>query len=288
MAIKESLVSPLTSQDMKTLTTPVTSANPSEKNKPTQKPSPTLPSVFFQPVSITVSETQPLKPIFIELARQASIDLQLDPNISSKIVFTAKNQPFIKIIESICDLAGLRLKIHNQSLRIEVDSPYTINYNVQFLNLSRNSQNRISIATDVFSNVNAAKTSIDNGSNSSVTVNGATDFWNELESNLKVILGHGYPQPAQGGATPLANYSLHRQAGVVSVLGTSKHHKEVSNYLDTLRKAASSQVLIEAKIIEVNLKDEFKSGINWQKIGNHSDWRFNAKFGDMALKSHFL
>lgn len=167
--------------------------------------------------------------------------------------------------------------------------PYTANYNVQFLNLSRNSQNRISIATDVFSNVNAsAKTSIDNGSNSSVTVNGATDFWNELESNLKIILGSGSPQPAQGGATPLATYTLHRQAGVVTVLGTSKHHKEIKAYLETLRKSASSQVLIEAKIIEINLKDEFKSGVNWQKIGNHSDWQFNAKFGDMSRKSHFL
>ena len=223
MATKESLTSPLTPQDMKVLTTPVA---PSEKTKPKstqQEMLPNLPSAFLQTVSITISESQGLKPIFIELARQAGVDLQLDPTINNKIVFTAKNQPFIHVIESICDLATLRHKINGQALRIEVDTPYTENYNVQFLNLSRTSQNRISIATDVFSNVNnanAAKAPIDNGSNSSVSVTGANDFWNELENNLKIILGYSASPPAQGGATPLANYSLHRQAGVVSILGT--------------------------------------------------------------------
>jgi MSHA type pilus biogenesis protein MshL len=288
LATKESLTQPLTPQDMKTLTSPVAPIAPAEKKKPVHKDTSTLNPVFLQPISISVSENQPLKPIFIELARQAGIGLQLDPNINSKIVFSAKNQPFIQVIESMCDLANLRYKIDNLALRIEVDLPYTANYNVQFLNLSRNSQNRISIATDVFSNVNANKNAIDNGSNSSVSVTGTNDFWNELENNLKIILGSGAPPPAQGTTTLLANYSLHRQAGVVSVLGTSKHHKEVSNYLETLRKSATSQVLIEAKIVEINLKDEFKSGINWQKIGSHSDWQFNAKFGDFSRKSHFL
>ncbi len=291
MATKESLTSPLTPQNMKTLTTPVTPAIPSEKIKKSQEAVSTLPPALLQLVSISISESQSLKPVFIELARQTGIDLQLDPAINNKIVFTAKNKPFIHVIESMCDLAGLRYKINNQALRIEIDSPYTANYNVQFLNLSRTSQNRISIATDVFSNVsntNAAKAPIDNGSNSSVSVTGANDFWNELENNLKIILEYGSSPPTQGAATPLANYSLHRQAGVVSILGTSKHHKAVNAYLEMLRKAACSQVLIEAKIIEVNLKDEFRSGINWQKVGNHSDWQFNGKFGDFSRNSHFL
>ncbi len=234
-AKKESLIPPLTPQDMKILTTPAAPETRVETKKVASPSLPTLPASFLQPVSVTISESQSLKPIFIELARQAGIDLQLDPLINNKIVFTANNQPFINVIENMCDLAGLRYKLYGQSLRIEIDAPYTANYNVQFLNLSRNSQNRISIATDVFSNVNsAAKTSIDNGSNSSVTVNGATDFWNELESNLKIILGSGSPQPAQGGATPLTTYTLHRQAGIVTVLGTSKHHKEIKAYLEAV------------------------------------------------------
>jgi MSHA type pilus biogenesis protein MshL len=305
MANRDPLNPLLGEQDMKTLTSIPNNPQVTGR-KPKLKEKKTIPPAFLQPVSITVSESQNLKAIFIELARQAGIDLQLAPNITSHFVFSAKSQPFINVIEDMCELGGLRYKIINKAVRIEVDTPYAENYNVQFLNLARSSQNRISIATDVFSNMgsntNPNKAPIDNGSNSSVNVASTSDFWAELENNLKIILGHSNQAPAStspslgppllGPATTtspstIANYSLHKQAGIVSVFGTAKHHKEVESYLKHLRAAASSQVLIEAKIVEVNLKEEFKSGINWQKIGNHGDWQFNAKFGDLSQNSRF-
>ena len=125
---------------------------------------------------------------------------------------------------------------------------------MQFLNISRSSENRISIATDVFADSSnpSGKNAQDNGSNSAVKIAGNNDFWTELESNLKIILSHA-SNSTTGPTTP-GTYSLHRQGGIVSVCGTSKHHQLVKNYLNVLRKTASSQVLIEAKIIEVVLK----------------------------------
>lgn len=152
---------------------------------------------------------------------------------------------------------------------------------MQFLNLTRSSQNRISTATDVFSHVNtstSAKNQNDNGSNSEVTVNTNNDFWSELENNLKIILQEGEPK---------ATYSLNKQAGLISICGNSKHHILVKEYIKKLTAISSSQVLIEAKIIEVVLKDQFRSGINWQKIGTRNDLQVNAPFGDMS-RSHFL
>jgi MSHA type pilus biogenesis protein MshL len=300
MADRQPLTPLMKQKDMKKLTSSEGSLQ-IQRRKLSLKTDKQIPAVFLQTVSVTVSENQSLKPVFIELAKQAGIDLQLDPQISSHFVFSAKSQPFINVIEDMCSLGNLRYKIIGKAIRIEVDSPYVENYNVQFLNLARSSQNRISIATDVFSNMgantNANKVPIDNGSNSSVNVASTSDFWLELENNLKIILGHrnsvSMPTPSAslGPALPqppeTVNYSLHKQAGIVSVFGTAKHHKEVKNYLKHLRIAASSQVLIEAKIVEVNLKEEFKSGINWQKIGTHGDWQFNAKFGDLSQNSRF-
>ncbi len=159
---------------------------------------------------------------------------------------------------------------------------------MQFLNISRSSENRISIATDVFADSSnpSGKNAQDNGSNSAVKIAGNNDFWTELESNLKIILSHA-SNSTTGPTTP-GTYSLHRQGGIVSVCGTSKHHQLVKNYLNVLRKTASSQVLIEAKIIEVVLKDEFRSGINWQKVSNRGDLRLDASFGALASKSQFL
>lgn len=58
-------------------------------------------------------------------------------------------------------------------------------------------------------------------------------------------------------------------------------HEQIETYLDRLRQAVRSQVVIEAKIIEVILKDEFRSGINWKKIKG-TDLKLNMPFGDQA------
>ncbi|NCC22968.1 MAG: pilus (MSHA type) biogenesis protein MshL [Alphaproteobacteria bacterium] len=61
-------------------------------------------------------------------------------------------------------------------------------------------------------------------------------------------------------------FSLNRQAGIVTVFATKRQHDEVSEYLAMLRRAVGSQVLIEAKVLEVALNDEFATGIDWNAL----------------------
>jgi general secretion pathway protein D len=119
----------------------------------------------------------------------------------------------------------------------------------------------------------------DNVSKSALKATTKNDFWSELEENLKTILESGQEKGA---------YSMHRQAGLVALRANRKQHQQVQLYLEKLRHVACCQVLIEAKIIEVTLKDEYRSGINWQTIGTKGDLKLNAKFGDMAQKGVFL
>ncbi|HLN25135.1 MAG TPA: type II and III secretion system protein, partial [Patescibacteria group bacterium] len=70
-----------------------------------------------------------------------------------------------------------------------------------------------------------------------------------------------------------STFSVNKQAGMVSVFGNSRQQRLVKSYLDAVRERASSQVLIEAKIVEVSLDDEYKSGINWfdtKSLGNNN------------------
>lgn len=54
-------------------------------------------------------------------------------------------------------------------------------------------------------------------------------------------------------------------AGTVTVLGTSRQHALVQEYLDSVMKSAQRQVLIEATIVEVTLNDQYRAGIDWSK-----------------------
>lgn len=244
-----------------------------------------FPPIMNKRVSVRLTEEIPLKDALIELARQAEINLQLDPKISERIVFLASKRPFIEIIRDICDLADLRYKILGNSIRVEVDTPYPANYSVQFLNLARTSENRISIGTDVFSSLKDSKSSADNGSNSAIVGKGNNDFWTELDGNLKTILATETSK--NGDNTKLSSYSLHRQGGLVSVYGTARQHQLIADYLKNLREVVSTQVLIEAKVIEVSLKDQYKSGINWQKLVGGA-FRLDMGLGELAQRGRFL
>ncbi len=62
------------------------------------------------------------------------------------------------------------------------------------------------------------------------------------------------------------SFAVNKQAGLITAFATERAHKELQEYLTTLRRSVTAQVLIEAKILEVTLRDEYSAGIDWQAI----------------------
>lgn len=62
-----------------------------------------------------------------------------------------------------------------------------------------------------------------------------------------------------------SGFAVNRQAGLISIFTTQKKHAEVEEYLKLVRKSVTAQVLIEAKIVEVTLNDEYRTGIDWNQ-----------------------
>lgn len=251
---------------------------------------PPIPKHFYQRVSLSIGEHLPLKDALVSLSQRTRISLQLDPSINASLIFSAHNQPFIEVIKSICELANLRYIIQHNSLRIMPDTPYAENYKIQFLNLNRTTENNTSISTNIFANTSDGK-QLDNGSNSNVKGKSDTDFWAELENNLSIILeDNSSPllptEPGKNSPSSKSHsqFTIHRQGGILTVRATSRQHRLIKEYLAHLRQTIGTQILIEAKIIEVNLKDEFKAGINWQEISGAA-FRASMPLGKIAQSS---
>lgn len=71
--------------------------------------------------------------------------------------------------------------------------------------------------------------------------------------------GKGY-QPVAG------TYAINKQAGMIQVHANQDGQNQVKKYLEMVRKSVTSQVLIEAKILEVQLNDQFSTGIDWSAV----------------------
>lgn len=54
--------------------------------------------------------------------------------------------------------------------------------------------------------------------------------------------------------------------GTITVLATEREHRLIQQYLDSVQTASQREVLIEATIAEVTLRDEFQAGVDWSVI----------------------
>lgn len=57
-----------------------------------------------------------------------------------------------------------------------------------------------------------------------------------------------------------------KETGVLIVRATSRQHEKIQQFIDQVMGAAKRQVLIEATIVEVNLNNDYKQGINWSAL----------------------
>lgn len=287
-------------------------------------------------VSISVTEDVPLKDVFIELARLADVDIEVDPNIKGGVIFKAKNRPFDEVIERLTDLAGLRYTVNRGVVRIEADSEYVENYPANFLNIIRSGTGEIGVSNQLASGTGSSNSSSSSSSSSSRSGSGsgsssnssnnsnssggsnngsrsnissrsgsAGDIWQAVQTEMTAIIGGtvsasstnnnntNNPSPtgtgpgssafgsstgtssstsstsqAQGGRQYV---TINREAGIISVRTTGKNHEKIKEYLQKVKDYYSSQVLIEAKVLEVSLKDEFRSGVNWSIISDRAN-----------------
>jgi MSHA biogenesis protein MshL len=284
-------------------------------------------------VSVAVNQTVPLRDIMFELATQANYDLELDPRIKGSVIFTAKDKPFDVVVNRIAEIAGLRYKFEDETLRVELDTPYSKNYKIDYLPFVRKSKSEVSTNVSVVTGDGT-----DTGSAFSAESELEADFWAELDANLKQLLesnaagnalrterdprvsvqstnpslppgmveplsvepvdeadlgveGNTQPEtlsppdvtlqqqfiPLEDENAKDANtvaftpvFSISKQAGLISVFANERLHKKVDEYMKELKKSITSQVLVEAKILEVSLSDEYAAGIDWNVLGSMS------------------
>lgn len=241
-------------------------------------------------VSLSVTDAVPLRDVLIELARKARVNLELDPRVQGGVIFSAYNQPLGKVMERLAALGNLRYTLRDNTLQVYPDEPYSQDYRVDYLNLARKSESEVAIATNVFDadvaggtgNSGTRGSGSQDGNNSTAKVRALAeaDFWGEIEKNIGSIL-------ATGGKDKAGSFSLNRQAGLVTVHAAQRQQRAVAGFLQRAQRLAAAQVLIEARIVEVELTEEFRSGINWRTLFDKGV-NLAGRFGPAAAGAPFL
>lgn len=116
----------------------------------------------------------------------------------------------------------------------------------------------------------------------------AFNFWDGIEKGISSILGMNSAtttaaspspapvSPASASVAPSAsavapagiqqNFTVNRLTGTIVVTASKKSLERVEQYINTIKRVINRQVLVEAKIIEVQLSEGLKYGIDWSFV----------------------
>ncbi len=220
----------------------------------------TLPEGKTAPVDprfdLTVSNA-PARQVFMGLVEGTQYSIVLPQDLRGTISLNLKEATVPEALSTIRQAYGYEYKREGDRFFILGREMQTRMFPVNYLNIARkgHSDTRVSASglNSTGSGTSGSATTQSAASGVQVETLSQTDVWKDLTSTLVAIIG------TEGGRKVVVN----PQIGLVVVRAMPDELRLVDDFLGISQTSLNRQVILEAKIIEVELNDGFQSGINW-------------------------
>ena len=238
-----------------------------------------LPSIDGRPVGdggklleprfdLSVNNAQ-ARQVFMGLVEGTPYSMVVHADVGGTVTLHLKNVTVPEAMEALRTVYGYEFRRDGNRFFILGRGMASRIFPVNYLNLDRkgHSSTRVSSGELTQSNntpgtAGTAPTSPTSSSSSSVRVetDSKSDFWKELQDSLAAIVGNA------NGRKVVVN----PQAGIIVVRAMPDELQMVEQFLGITHATINRQVILEAKVLEVELKDGYQTGINWAAIGTNS------------------
>ncbi len=243
---------------------------PIEIKLPDGKPTPLEPRF-----DLTVSNA-PAREVFMGLIEGTPYSMVVHPDVKGVVSLNLKEVTVPEAVEAIRQVYGYEYRRDGNRFLVLSAEMQTRIFTVNYLNLVRQGASSTSISSGSTLGSTSTGTTTTGTTGTTGTTSGTTsgggastvqvstqsqaDFWKNMESALKAIIG------TEGGRKVIVN----AQTGLVVVRAMPDELRVVEDYLGVTHATVNRQVVLEAKVVEVELKNEFQSGVNWSLIVNNS------------------
>jgi len=232
-----------------------------------QLTAPVLPEQRFD----LVVTNAPAAQVFQAIGSGSRYSILLPPNLPGTVSVNLKDVTVHEALDTLRELYGFEYRIDGKRVFVQAATLQTRVFQVAYPSLRRTGRSDTRVVSGSITSAtgpNATAGAAAGGGNqegSQVATTQDADFWKEIELALRAVVG------AEGGRQVV----LSPHSGVLVVRALPREMREVENYLRAARIAIERQVMLEAKIVEVSLKDGFESGINWSKFDSAGNHRFS-------------
>ncbi|MFZ2540759.1 MAG: secretin N-terminal domain-containing protein, partial [Gallionella sp.] len=236
-----------------------------------------MPKVGNKPLEtkfdLTVNSTS-VNQVFTAIVSGTRYSMLLHPEVEGSITLNLKDVTVFEALEAIREMYGYDYKVDGTRIYILPLTLQTRIFQVNYLTGSRAGTSTLRVTSGSVSDSSTGSTAGTAGTtttgsashsvdSSKVTMTSSADFWTELSESLKAIVGSD-----KGRSVVISPMS-----GVIVVRAMPDELKNVTAYLKASQISIERQVILEAKIVEVQLNDSFQSGVNWGAFKNNLNSR---------------
>ncbi len=240
----------------------------------------------------------PAGQVFMAIVSGTRYSMLVHPEVSGSVTVNLKDVTVRETLDVLRELYGYEYRQDGTRITILPVALQTRVFQVNYLAGQRRGQSDVRVSSGSISAGGAAAgstgtqtqqpaptgtggtTPAGSALSSRVSTSSDSDFWSELASALKTLVG------AEGGRQVVVN----PHSGVVIVRAFPHELRNVEKFLKATQLSVERQVMLEAKIIEVQLKEGFESGINWAYFGKDGQHRSSvgADLGSFSLQNGTL
>jgi MSHA biogenesis protein MshL len=212
-------------------------------------------------------EDAPARAFFEGLVVGTPVNMLVHPDVKGRVTLSLKQVTLVEALEAARDLYGYDYRPMANGYVIMAPAAQTRVFQLNYLDLQRVGVSRTRVSSGQVTQGSSSSASGQTGTDDEKTQTSSTtgtavltrnesDFWKGIEADIAMLVS----------ADPKNSVVINRNSGVVMVRAYPEQLRAVGDYLRKTQSTITRQVVLEAKVIEVELNSGFQAGINWTTL----------------------